>query len=599
MSMRLIVVVALVLSAQATRSSAAPTVIYVSPMGDDAADGSAERPLATVHAAQRQVREKLPAGLEDVRVEIAPGVYFLSEPLVFTPADSGKSADRPVTYATGGEGVILSGGRKISGWRQEGDRWIADVKLGDDVRPFRDLWVNGRRAVRARTPNEGYFRAEQAGPDNRTSFTVAPADLVALAKPQAAEVAFLHDWSMSRIRFAGIEAATRAYRFNAPIGGNMPQFAISNFGPHPRYFVENAPELLDAPGEWHLDEETGRVQYMPREGESPDAAEVIAPRLEQLVVIRGEGEQPVQNVRFEGLAFAHSWFQIPPYGYAGIQSSWHERRTAPDDFAGVTMVAAVEADRARNISFKNCRFERLAACGLRLTRCQDSSVESCYFRDIGGDGALIGHHDASEESPTRRITVDDCLIEECGVRFYGAVGLWIGFASDTVVQHNELRNLPYTGVSVGWRWDDTPSPCRGHQIRQNRIHHIMQQLSDGGGIYTLGRQSGTWLSGNVIHDVPVNTGRAESNGIFMDEGSTEIRVDGNTIYSIARSPIRFHRAGPNTLVNNRLAAAPGVPTFTYNAADPSVMEFKDNQEISDASWQPPADDPAVKAAGPR
>lgn len=165
--------------------------------------------------------------------------------------------------------------------------------------------------------------------------------------------------------------------------------------------------------------------------------------------------------------------------------------------------------------------------------------------------------------------------------------------------HNELCNLPYTGVSVGWQWDDAPTPCKGHDVRQNHIHHIMNELSDGGGIYMLGRQPGTRVTQNLIHDVPVNAGRAESNGVFLDQGSTEIILQENTIYCIARSPIRFHMTGSNTLVRNQLVAAPGIPTFSYLAADPAAMVMQDNEEISDANWQPPADDPAVKTAGPR
>jgi hypothetical protein len=125
----------------------------------------------------------------------------------------------------------------------------------------------------------------------------------------------------------------------------------------------------------------------------------------------------------------------------------------------------------------------------------------------------------------------------------------------------------------------------------------MQQLSDGGGIYTLGRQPDTRLLRNLIHDVPVNAGRAESNGIFMDEGSTEIVVEDNTIYNIAQSPIRFHRAGKNTIIENRLVAKPGIPTFSYLAADPAQMVMRDNEEITADPWEPPADDPARNEAG--
>ena len=130
--------------------------------------------------------------------------------------------------------------------------------------------------------------------------------------------------------------------------------------------------------------------------------------------------------------------------------------------------------------------------------------------------------------------------------------------------HNDIGDLLYSGVSVGWRWNPTPSVCKGHRIERNHIHHVLLQLSDGGGIYTLGRQPGTVLQANHIHHVKVNAGRAESNGIFMDEGTTDLVVEDNDIHHIARSPIRFHRAGRNVLRGNKLRPGKGVPPLRFN-----------------------------------
>jgi hypothetical protein len=112
-------------------------------------------------------------------------------------------------------------------------------------------------------------------------------------------------------------------------------------------------------------------------------------------------------------------------------------------------------------------------------------------------------------------------------------------ARDTRIANNEIANHPYTGVSVGWMWNPTATPAGGNIVSQNHIHHVMQVLSDGGGIYTLGRQPGTRLVENVIHDVPLNVGRAEPNGMFLDEGSDQIEIVGNVIYGTDRSPLRY------------------------------------------------------------
>jgi len=172
-------------------------------------------------------------------------------------------------------------------------------------------------------------------------------------------------------------------------------------------------------------------------------------------------------------------------------------------------------------------------------------------------------------------------------------------AANTIVRNNEVRDLPYTGVSVGWCWTPKPTMCRENHIEYNHIHHVMQRLSDGGGIYTLGWQPGTTIIGNVIHDIPANAGRAESNGIFIDQGSTNLQFEENTIYGVARSPIRFNMAGKNTFVRNRLALTADTPAFEYRETKAKEMTFVANEVIENASWQPPDGDKAVMRAGPQ
>lgn len=550
------------------------TVIHVSPAGDDSADGSTDHPFKSLSRAQRRIVELgANGGSRWVRVEIAPGEYVLEAPLAIAADASGESSEHPATYVASEGEVRITGGVRITGFRQEGNQWVASIPKS--VPLFRDLWVNGRRAVRARSPNNGFFRIVHAGPDNRTSFVVEPSDALSLAHPQTAEVVFLHDWSISRVRLASIDAATHSYQFADPIGAASNNFLISNFEAHPRYFVDSAAELLDEPGEWFLDEAQRKLKYIPRDGEKIETAEFIAPRLEQLLTIRGEAGKSAENICFEGVTFSYTRFDIPRHGYGGVQATLHEKRTEPNDLAKVFPTAAVMLDQASGCRFKNCRFEHFDGTALSATHCQDTRIERSTFSDIGGNGIMIGSLSTADTPIAERNTVENCTIERCGQTFFGAVGVWVGMSVDTTLRNNEIRNLPYTGISVGWCWDARPTICRGHQIRDNNIHHVMQTLSDGSGIYTLGRQPGTMLTGNVIHDIQINPGRAESNGIFMDEGTTEIRVENNTFYGIARAAIRYNEAGKNTVANNRLDGALG------------------------GAWQPPTDDALVKQAGPR
>jgi hypothetical protein len=180
--------------------------------------------------------------------------------------------------------------------------------------------------------------------------------------------------------------------------------------------------------------------------------------------------------------------------------------------------------------------------------------------------------------------VSHCLIEDCGKQFFGAVGIWCGLVANTAIDHNEIRNLPYSGVSVGWMWNTDPTPCRENTIHANHIHHLMTILSDGGGIYSLGLQPGSRITNNLIHDVQVNAGRAESNGMFLDEGTQELLVENNIIYDIARSPLRFHKAlYPNVVRNNVLVCGEDIPPIRYNNTRETDIEKSGNIILNQSS----------------
>jgi len=552
-------------------------------------------PFATIGRARDAVRELKQGGLKrDVTVLVRGGTYRLAEPIVLGP-EASATPDHTITYAAyPSERPVLSGGRPIAGWQEgTGGVWtttVEAVKRGQWS--FRQLFVNGERRRRARHPNDGYLRVVRPGSDNRTAFTFHKGDLRAWDNLGDVEIVFLHDWSVSRVRMAAVDEKTGVVRLADRIGSESPHFRITAFEPHPRYYVENARDLLDAPGEWHLDRRSGVLSYRPMPGEAMDRAEVVAPVLDRLLVVAGDGTAGrfVEGVRFVGLTFAHCRGLAGGRRYAGAQAGFHER--AP----GTTrrrMPAAVRFEAVRRCAFENGAIEHVGGTAISLAgHCSDNRLVGSAIRDAGGNGVMVGTTDRNDtKGLARRNVVANNLIRRCGVAYHGCVAVWVGITEGTVVAHNEISHHPYTGVSVGWQWNTSPTPCRGNVIEDNHIHHVMQVLSDGGGIYTLGRQPGTVLRGNVIHDVPVNAGRAESNGMFIDEGSSEILIENNTIYAVARSPIRFHRATADTVRTNVLVCGTGVPPFRYNRTDAATITRENNTVVEGAT--PPA---SVKAA---
>lgn len=579
--------------------------LHVSPAGNDEADGSAERPFASPHRALQQVARVAPTSRDaSIRIVFADGVHRLVGPIVVSR--SHVPVDGSLTFAAAeGAKPILSGGVEVRGWTAgENGVWQAELpeafrQIGEARLLPRELFVAEERRPRARHPNEGFVRIDKALPDRRSGFTFVEGDLPK-AWTGGGELVFLHDWSISRIDVKSVDHATRTLTASFPIGSYAPHYAIDHFEAHPRYFVENHPAFFDAPGEWLIDAQAKKVLYRPRDGEAIDDFVATLPLATSLFEAQGDDEGPVRNVRLEGLAFEHCAWPLPAQGYAEGQANYYDQREEGARGSMRRFVpCAVSFEQAEDCSISHCRFAHLGGAGVlfgsRSRRCR---IEDSIVEDVSGNGIMFGEDGARRvegdvwwrKAPGQvasQNVVSYCRIERCGQQFYGAVAVWIGIAAHNVISHNLIANHPYTGVSVGWIWNPTPSPAQGNVVADNHIHTVMQALSDGGGIYTLGRQPGSRFTKNVIHGVPLNAGRAESNGMFLDEGTDETIIADNVIYDVDRSPLRFHRAFSVETRNNVLVVPNAeTPPIRYNSTAEQTIAKIDNRTIVEKEFDP-------------
>ena len=577
--------------------------IHVAQNGDDADTGTKAQPLATIDAARLKARKLVQQMSEgQVRVVIHGRVYRIEEPIVFTSEDGGTESVSVTYTAASGERPMISGGRIVTGFKAAGDgTWVAEIpEVKSGEWSFRQLYVNAERAVRAREPDEGWFRVEQVGKDRRTNFRYQEGDLKPYADLDSVELVFLHDWSITRCPVKSIDPATRTLSVPTQVGGNTRWAVMDWFEKKPRYFVENARELLDSPGEWYLDENNGRLTYMPRPGETIESAEFVAPVAAQLLVVRGTLNEPVRNLHFVGLGFEHTGWEPANRHYWGRQACtyWTTTTAGSGRSHEEADPAAVQLDGAVTCSVKDCRIAHIGASGLWFgPNCRDTEANGCVVADVGGNGIMIGEGQVRTvegqpwwssvpDQAADGNTLRNSLVETSGRELYGAVGVWVGLAARTTIEHNEIRNHPYTGLSLGWMWwnpKDRPqprsTPCRETVVFRNHIHHVMQVLSDGGCIYVLGVQPDSRIAENLLHDVSRNTGRAESNGMFLDQGCGEFVIEKNVIYNIDRSPLRFHKGWLNQVRNNVLAVAPDVPPVRYNDTKQERITLENNAVV--------------------
>ncbi len=329
------------------------------------------------------------------------------------------------------------------------------------------------------------------------------------------------------------------------------------------YYFENAFEFLDQPGEWYLNTDTNEVFYRPRAGEDMATADVVAPGLERLLTVQGSLAAPVHDLEFRGLTFEHTTWLVPnSEGFIGDQASLVYIQPLPADeiasYPSYRLPAGVHVEAANRIRFERNVFQHMGGSALNLYRgVNDSTVIGNAIRDVSGGGISVDLNLEGNPSDTRKISrrnqLSNNYLTQTGRDYFQTVGIMLGYTDATIVEHNELLDLPYTGISVGWGWDDVDSALRNNVVRYNNIQQVLKLLADGGGIYTLSRQPGTLIAENYVHDIVRTSvhGSYEINGIFLDEGSNLITVRDNVLTNTGDGPIRQNAAGPsNTFSNN-------------------------------------------------
>ncbi len=525
---------------------------FVAPGGDDGNPGSIDRPFRSIERARDAVRGRIAGGLKsDVLVFLREGRYELSAPVRFGPEDSG-TAERSITYAAfAGETPVVSGGRRLAGWKRgEGGLWTVEVPgaLPSPSRPSpsstatwlpRSLFIDGRRTQRARTPNEGFFRIDgDSSQDKPFRLKFHGGDIHrAWADAGDVEIVAMLAWAELRSPIRSVDEAGRV-----AVLGVDPR--PSNREANARYYVENAPGGLDAPGEWRLDPKTGTIAYLPRPGEDPERFEAVAPVLKELVILDGDAAagKPIRNLHFRGITFAFTEWTQPRDGYADSQ-------------AAVAVGGAFKAQGALGCAVEACTFAHLGSYAVEFARgCQRNRIARCEMGDLAAGGVRIGEtaQRPDERDRAEGNVVSDNRIHDGGLVHHAAVGIWIGQSSGNEIVHNEVRDFFYTAISVGWTWGYGPNQCKGNRIESNHLHRIgKDMLSDMGGIYTLGVQPGTTIRRNLIHDVSAFTYGGW--GIYPDEGSSEILIEENIVFRCKSALFHQHYGRENIVRNNIFA----------------------------------------------
>lgn len=554
--------------------------IYVSTNGADFNIGSKEKPLATLHSALRKARELRrlndPSIKNGIKIYIEKGTYHLDEPIVLRPEDSGTKESRMEIINTSNEKVVFSGGLQLKGWKKVtsnisglpknaiGHIWSIDLPSpGGQPLVFRQLWVNNQKAIRAKDKN-GDLMGRILSWDFENQTCKIPLDKNINPTKMAGMEMVIHQWwAIANLRVK----AARVVKNAIELSFMQPESRIQSEHPWPApwisesgnsaFYLTNSIQFLDEPGEWFQDIKNSKLYYWPKNSEQMQYANAVVPHLETLLKIEGTIDQPVQYITFKGLSFEHAtWLRPSKEGHVPHQAGMYmldayklqvpgtaDKETLENQAWVGRPAAAVKLNYVNNTSFENCRFEHLASTGLDLGKgTSDNLVKGSLFKDIGGSGILVGtFSDEAVEvhlpyNPTdlREVaannTIENNLITDVTNEDWGAVGIGAGYVSGLKLLYNEINEVSYSGISLGWGWTKTPNVMKDNLISGNKIHHFGKRMYDVAGIYTLSVQPGTLISENYIdqiYDAPYAHLPEHWFYIYTDEGSSGITIKNN------------------------------------------------------------------------
>ncbi|MDO5447091.1 MAG: right-handed parallel beta-helix repeat-containing protein [Prevotellaceae bacterium] len=517
-------------------------------------------PYAIEAALQKSRMDKIHGDTTKAVIRLQSGVYRLLQSVIIRPEDNG-------TTIIGEQGTVISGGVKVTGWQRKGKFLVADQpEFNGRPLNFRQMWIDGKKAQRARDVDDFEKMHRILSLDKAKECIYVPAAVVKKIKNVDGLEMVLHEmWCIANLRVRSIEMLgdSAAVYFHNPESHihfmhPWPSPMVTTDGHNSAFYLTNSKDLLDTQGEWYLDEHERKIYYLPKKGEDLNLCDVEVPAVETLVKVEGLPDNRVTDVNIQNISFEYStWMRPSIEGHAPLQAGMYmieayklrpkmeridNHKLDNQGWVGRPS-AAVVLNAAENVSFHNCRFAHTASTALDYhLYIKGGNVENCVFTDIGGSGILAGtfgpeaHEQHIAYAPTDErevcdgLTITENLITDAANEDWGCVGIGAGWIKNICIEHNEICDVSYTGISMGWGWNRKICCMKNNTVHANLIHHYARHMYDTAGIYTLGAQPGTFITENVVRDIYSPSYVHDPNHwfyLYTDEGSSYITMQDN------------------------------------------------------------------------
>lgn len=533
--------------------AATQTTYYVATDGDDSNPGTQAAPFATIQKARDVIRTINSNMTGDIIVYIKQGDYYVDETIEFTEADSGTNGHKVIYKNYGAKGSArIIGGKLITGWTQySGNIYKTNVGIGNK---FYDLYENGKRSTKARYPNriidskfpiyQGPYLMSGTGSKSYMTYNSGDLDPSTWSNTTDLQVYIWHangynwDWMSATMPVSSINIATRTFNFKQLlVNGNSYDCKYGTTGS--RYFVQGVLELLDVPGEWHLDTTTGDLYYWAIDGDIANQ-KIIVPTVQKIISVAGSSESSIaKNITFEGLQFDVSDY-VDHYRYAldggepFYESHVYNKYSYQFDFPQFRY-GSIFLTNTSNIMVKDCIIRNAGMTGVyMLFNNQNNRIEGCLIENIGYTGVQLSGKYPGEGDVNMNNVITNNIIRNFGEHNGYSSGVEILNASNNEISYSEIYNGPRHGICLT-AWPDLGDISvyysKDNVFKNLYLHNLEQDSGDDGAFFVFGIGKGSNYNNNYAEQILIDTIGAhpsmddyKPNGINLDAGASGMHL---------------------------------------------------------------------------
>ncbi len=580
---------------------------YVATNGKSTNDGlSPDTPLATVSQALTKVKAVNSQMTGDIIIHVAPGVYRSNVTIEIDPTMSGMNGYKVIIQGDDPDNrPIFSGGEPLTGkWSKvSGENyWVASTS----TRETRALYVNGYQAVLARseeTYSGGYITPTSPKNEYHTAdgIKVSLSSYPNISRDLGGEtrmhIVFNLAWANQRFpvdsitydsSYAYVNTTYPYYNAFLMDGHTSTVQPLKNRA----FYLENAMALLDKPGEFYFDKSARKIYYYPYANEDMTTAETYCAVTDGLMTVQGTSStNRVENLEFKDVSFRYgAWDEATTYGAAFNQTD-EIRRGTETGYSQHLMHSQILVSYADGLVFDGCEFADLGSSAMYMTEgVTNSKVVNCDFHDLSGGGISVSNylHNSNYNGIARcqNIEIGNNIFRRVSQEFLNLPAVAVYYANSINVHHNDIKDMPYSAICIGWGWGYyEPNDTGNHIVAYNKITNVCKVLDDGAQIYTLGDQKNMHLNDNYL----IDPGNYRRGGVYFDEGTGYISMTDNVVENADDSGDFWLFARRYVNLNDNYAAYNhtdgGNPkNFATFPLDTSGVEYGTNY-INQTSWK--------------